>query len=71
MDCDIELRKDLFANIVLSGGSTMFEGLAERLFKELADLPLGQANKVKVLSPPERKYSTWLGGSMLASLSTF
>jgi len=41
MDCDIELRKDLFANIILSGGSTMFEGVAERLFKELMNLPLG------------------------------
>ena len=27
--------------------------------------------RVKVIAPPERKYSVWIGGSILASLSTF
>jgi hypothetical protein len=27
--------------------------------------------KIKVVAPPERKYSVWIGGSILASLSTF
>lgn len=27
--------------------------------------------KVKIVAPPERKYSVWIGGSILASLSTF
>jgi len=27
--------------------------------------------KVKVVAPPERKYSVWIGGSILSSLSTF
>jgi actin len=50
MKCDVDIRKDLYGNIVLSGGSTM---------------------KIKVVAPPERKYSVWIGGSILASLSTF
>ena len=70
MKCDIDIRKDLYANIVLSGGSTMFPGLADRMQKELTTLA-PNTMKVKVIAPPERKYSVWIGGSILASLSTF
>ncbi|XP_059280066.1 actin-100-like [Lycium ferocissimum] len=70
MRCDIDIRKDLFANIVLSGGSTMFPGIAERMRKEITALAPSRT-KIKVIAPPERKYSTWIGGSVLASLSTF
>merc|ERR1711918_78117 len=38
MACDVDIRKDLYANIVCSGGSTMFEGIAERLTKEITAL---------------------------------
>eukprot|EP01012_Entosiphon_sulcatum_P001572 TRINITY_DN102_c0_g2_i2.p1 TRINITY_DN102_c0_g2~~TRINITY_DN102_c0_g2_i2.p1 ORF type:complete len:389 (-),score=97.63 TRINITY_DN102_c0_g2_i2:93-1220(-) len=68
--CDIDVRKDLYANIVLSGGTTMYEGLPERLSKEITNLA-PNSMKVKVVAPPERKYSVWIGGSILASLSTF
>jgi len=68
--CDIDVRKDLYANIVLSGGTTMYEGLPERLQKEVTNLA-PNSMKVKVVAPPERKYSVWIGGSILASLSTF
>jgi actin-related protein len=70
MKCDVDIRKDLYANVVLSGGNTMFEGIEERLTKELTALA-PSAMKIKVLAPPERKYSVWIGGSILASLSTF
>ncbi|KAK3593418.1 hypothetical protein CHS0354_020177 [Potamilus streckersoni] len=70
MKCDIDVRRDLYQNIVLSGGSTMFPGLADRMQKEMsAVVPSGI--KVKTIAPPERKYSVWIGGSILASLSTF
>eukprot|EP00761_Pharyngomonas_kirbyi_P010979 gb/GECH01011003.1/.p1 GENE.gb/GECH01011003.1/~~gb/GECH01011003.1/.p1 ORF type:complete len:378 (+),score=83.93 gb/GECH01011003.1/:1-1134(+) len=68
--CDIDIRKDLYGNVVLSGGTTMFEGIADRLTKELTNLAPASM-KVKVVAPPERKYSVWIGGSILASLSTF
>ncbi|WMV26723.1 hypothetical protein MTR67_020108, partial [Solanum verrucosum] len=70
MRCNVDIRKDLFANIVLSGGSTLFPGLAECMTKEITALAPSH-KKIKVFAPPERKYSTWIGGSVLASLSTF
>jgi actin beta/gamma 1 len=70
INCDIDLRKVLYGNIVLSGGTTMFSGFGERMEKELISLAPGTM-KVKITAPPERKYSAWLGGSLLASLNTF
>jgi actin-related protein len=70
MKCDIDVRKELYSNIVLSGGSTMFPGIADRLAKELTQI-VPQNMKIKVIAPPERKYSVWIGGSILASLSSF
>ncbi|XP_073150398.1 actin-97-like isoform X2 [Henckelia pumila] len=70
MKCDEDIRKDLYGNIVLSGGSTMFPGIAERMSKEITALAPSSMN-VNVVAPPERKYSVWIGGSILASLSTF
>ncbi|XP_059280063.1 actin-like isoform X5 [Lycium ferocissimum] len=70
MRCNADIRNDLFSNIVLSGGSTMFPGIAERMRKEITALAPSHM-KIKVIAPPERKYSTWIGGSILASLSTF
>jgi len=70
MNCDIDVRKDLYANIVLSGGTTMFDGIAERMEKEITALA-PSTMKVKVIAPPERKYAVWIGGSILASLATF
>jgi actin-related protein len=68
--CDIDIRKDLYSNIVMSGGTTMFEGIADRMTKEIVNLA-PSSMKIKVVAPPERKYSVWIGGSILASLSTF
>jgi actin len=101
--CPSQLVHQLYTNIVLAGGSTMFPGLAERLTKELQNelspsptlsplysfkgdksclfgkiphevmsfmaLRYGRANP-KII-PPERKYSTWIGGSILSSLPSF
>jgi len=68
--CDIDIRKDLYTNVVLSGGTTMFKGIDKRLNKELTTLAPASV-KVKIVAPPERKYSVWIGGSILSSLSTF
>lgn len=70
MKCDVDIRKDLYGNIVLSGGSTMFPGMADRMNKEITALA-PSSMRIKVVAPPERKYSVWIGGSILASLSTF
>lgn len=70
MNCDIDLRKDLYANVVMSGGTTMYPGINERMTAELKKLAPASID-VRVITPPERKYSVWIGGSILASLNTF
>jgi actin len=70
MKCDVAHHKDLYSNVVLAGGSSMFPGLADRLKKELTALA-PPTLKVNIIAPPERKYSSWIGGSILASLSAF
>jgi len=70
MKCDVDIRKDLYANVVLSGGSSCFPGLQERMTKELTALAPASM-KVNIVAPPERKYSVWIGGSILASLTSF
>lgn len=70
MKCDVDIRKDLYANTVISGGSSMFPRIADRLQKEISALA-PPTMKIKIIAPPERKYSTWIGGSMLANLSSF
>ncbi|KAN0062391.1 hypothetical protein ACQY0O_005273 [Thecaphora frezii] len=68
--CDIDIRKDLYGNVVMSGGTTMYAGISDRMQKEITALA-PSSMKVKIVAPPERKYSVWIGGSILASLSTF
>merc|ERR1712191_6204 len=53
-----------------SGGTTMYPGIADRMEKEITALAPSTI-KIKIIAPPERKYSVWIGGSILASLSTF
>ncbi|KAH3759771.1 beta-actin [Pelomyxa schiedti] len=67
---DIGIRRDLYGNIVLSGGNSMFPGLSERLQKGVAEFA-PSALRVKVFTPPERKYLCWIGGSIITSLCTF
>eukprot|EP01083_Nonionella_stella_P186069 680330_1 len=101
MGCDADIHMDLFENIVLAGGNTMFDGIGHRLKHEISRMGLIKKHLVdgylrtyhgesrmfsidvidlmakyaatipKVVSPPERKYSSWIGGSILTSLSTF
>ncbi|KAL0365958.1 UNVERIFIED_CONTAM: actin [Sesamum radiatum] len=53
MKCDEDISKDLYGNIVLSGGSTMFPGFADRISKEITDLA-PRSMKIKVVAPPDR-----------------
>lgn len=70
---DVDLRKDLYSNVVLSGGNTLFPGIPNRLTKEVGGV-LSAAHKVKVVggaSLNDRRFGVWIGGSILASLGTF
>jgi len=70
MKCDVDVRKELYGNIVMSGGTTMFTGISERLNKEITALAPSTI-KIKVVAPAERRFSVWIGGSILSSLSSF
>jgi actin-related protein len=70
MKCDVDIRKELYANMVLSGGSTMFHGIADRMRKEMRALA-PSSMEINIIAQKERKYAAWIGGSFLASISTF
>ena len=68
MECTTDIRRDLYANIVLSGGNTMFQGMQSRLEKEFQFICCEWENMVRVVAPPERNFSAWIGGSILSTL---
>merc|ERR1712228_1032856 len=67
---DIDVRKELCKNVIMSGGSTMYEGIPDRLKSELVNKAPSGA-EIRVVASADRKYAVWKGGSTLASLSTF
>lgn len=68
MKCDIDLRKDFYTNVLLCGGSTLLPNFPERLRMELMSLAPASVN-IRMISPPERKYLPWIGGSILACIT--
>jgi len=68
-DCNVNERNDMYDNILLAGGNTLFQGFPERL---KAMIHGNSPNtEVGIAAPPEREYSTWIGGSVMASSSYF
>lgn len=67
---NVDIREDMYGNVVLSGGNTMFPGFGERMQKELVNLA-PHYMKIKVVAPPERRYGAWVGGNIFAGLPTF
>ena len=71
--CDMDIRRELYGNIVVTGGNSLFAGVTERLQKKMNELTT-QNMKVKLIAPLssiERRFSSWIGGSILASLGSF
>jgi actin-related protein len=72
MKCDRAEQSALFENIVVAGGTTMLTGFPERIQKEITRLaPWRLKRRVNVVAEPDRKDSTWIGGSILSSVSAF
>ena len=74
MKCDIDIRKDLYANTILSGGNTTYLGIANRMQKELRRMADSNITRINIRTPAKLEYLsylTWKGGSMLASHSSF
>lgn len=70
MDCEYESRKDLMANIVVAGGTSLLKNFPDRLQRELT-LLAPSTQKPAVYAMPERLHCVWFGGSILSSLNTF
>lgn len=69
MKCDPDIRQILQSNTVLSGGNSMISSFADRLQREIK--ALAPALKIKIKASQDRRYYAWMGGSILASQSTF
>jgi len=84
--CPIDVRRGLYKNIVLSGGSTMFKDFGKRLardVKRFVDYRIKRSEElsggkiksvpleVNVISHHMQRYAVWFGGSMLASTPEF
>eukprot|EP01083_Nonionella_stella_P074579 202350_1 len=70
MKCDVNIRRDMYRNIVLSGMNSMYDGIEFRLMAELVKIA-PQGTSIKVIAPPERCISAWIGGSILGYLPGF
>lgn len=69
---DVDIRPHLLSNVVVTGGTSLISGFTERLYQELTQAYPG--TRVKIHAPSnlaERRFGSWIGGSILASLGTF
>lgn len=64
---DDEFRAEMLKNVVIEGGTTMFNGFAERLQSELHTCFAPDGHAVRVVAPPERNFSTWIGASIVGT----
>lgn len=73
MRCDISIRAELFNNIVLTGGTTLLEGLQARIQKEMEDIL--ESNEIRtpvnVVALPNRGNASWIGGSIVGRLEAY
>lgn len=69
---DVDVRRELLANIVIVGSHSLLSGMTQRLQRELDDAIISQLKaKVHVRLPIERKFSSWIGGSILSICGSF
>ena len=87
MKCDADLRRDLYRNILLSGGTLVlcvrvraFQGIlvGTTMYRGIDQRMEREmfslaplAMTIKIIAPPDRHHSAWTGGSLMGSLSTF
>ncbi|KAJ6654987.1 hypothetical protein lerEdw1_006458 [Lerista edwardsae] len=71
--CDIDIRPGLYGSVIVTGGNTLLQGFTDRLNRELSQKtpPSMRLKLIASNSTMERRFSPWIGGSILASLGTF
>ena len=67
---DIDIRRDMFQNIIITGGNTCYKGFLERLQRQIPEVAPQQV-RVKCISSAEKRFTPWMGGSILSSLGSF
>lgn len=75
-NCDMNLRKTFYGNILISGGTSMIPGFPTRLREQVTNIYKQKivkggnvTIKIKVLDPPTRKYNVFIGASIQAKIS--
>lgn len=72
MECDVDVRPELYGTIAVSGGNTLIKNFPERLEADVKELvPTRAKEQVAVEALPDRQYAVWIGGAILASLPAF
>lgn len=62
-----DLKLQLYASILLSGGNTNIKGMKERIYKEIKKIAPKNA-KVRLHTPSNPEYCSWIGGNIISSL---
>ena len=71
--CDVDIKKELYSNLLLTGGNVLYGSFIEELVTRIGDTAPAnvKVKPVSVCMPNERKYLAWIGGSIVTSLSSF
>lgn len=67
---DLDFRRELANNLIVTGGNTLFSNYNDRLQRELSML-LPTILKIRCLSLSDRLYASWLGGAIVSALTAF
>lgn len=67
----MDLKNEMWNNIVMSGGNTMFPNFKEKMMQELRIIASTNSNIKEIISKPERRYAAWIGGSIVSSIQNF
>jgi len=72
-ECDIDVRKSIISNLVLTGGNSLLPNFTESLEESVNSISAHNV-KSKVFASPksfERKMAPWIGASIMASTGAF
>ncbi|KAK7098169.1 actin-like protein 6A [Littorina saxatilis] len=71
--CDIDIRPSLYGGVIVVGGNSLINGFTDRLNRDLGNKtpPSMRLKVIAAASSAERRFSSWIGGSILASLGSF
>lgn len=64
--CPQNIQKELFENIILSGGVSLLNGLSERICNEINNR-VSPSTNIRIIAGPDSKYGAWIGGSIIGS----